>query len=139
MHVHIYATRHRGEKVSGPEGRREHPEFMTSNVVPLVLRDWLVRPASVISATVESPDEAAEWHARWIKEFPRPESWWGLYTKEQAVAATSRRMLARGDKIDGFYTPGGEFVAATFIPCPTLCGKYPCPLGRTDGTEWGRE
>jgi hypothetical protein len=138
MHIHIYATRFPTGKSLGPESRTQNPEFVSSPVQPAVLRDWLVRPAQAITATVESPEAAAAWHLQWIKENPRPDWWWRPDEGPEQIVERARVMLSeRGDRVDAIQI-NGEVIAVTFIPCPTVCGSYGCPQGRSDGAEaWG--
>lgn len=122
--------------MSGPESRRGDPGFLASLVQPGVVRDWLLRPASAITATAESPDAAALWYREWIEDNPRPEWFWGLASPGSAVESMRRMLLERGDRVDTFHVgPESALVSVfvSFIPCPTLCGRYACPQGREDG------
>jgi hypothetical protein len=140
QHIHVYVSRIPGAKVNSSEGRPEHEAFRLSQVPANSVRDWLRRPASAITATLETVDAACAWHADWIEETPRPDSSWGLSEgpeegKRKKVEFTGR-ITGWDEVIDGFYTAGGEYVSATFILCPPRVipgcpAPPPCPLGRT--------
>jgi hypothetical protein len=134
MHVHAYATRQPGSTVYGTGSRRWDPEFMTSTVCTNTVRDALLRGKRGLTATFETPEQAAEWHGRWIEDNPRPDSCWGEDGQPARAAGklehTRRTLAAWSDVVDSFYSGGGEFVSLSFIPCPTRCGKYTCPEGR---------
>ena len=134
MHIHIYETRHPQDDAWDPESYPDHPDFAEAAVLPTTPRDWLLRPVARIAATVESPLDAAEWHAKWIEANPRPAEQWGLNTPEREVVNLARVLADRGDRVHGIVV-AGELIVAAYIPCPTVCGKYACPEGRSDGPE----
>jgi hypothetical protein len=140
-HFHTYLTRVPGHQANnGPGSLVVHPEFMTSTVPPSTVRDWLRRPAGRITATFETPEQAADWHRRWMDDNPRPESYLFLRGPDapqalDAYAAETAAALTNGvDRVDSFYSGGGEFVSLSFICCPSAsshAAKYKtCPEGR---------
>lgn len=132
MHFHAYATRVPGHQANGAPGSlATHAEFMTSTVPPSRVRDWLKRGSKRVTATFEAPELAAEWHRRWMNDNPRPDSCLFLYGLDERAEFTRLSMVNGSDRVDSFYTTGGEFVSLCFIPCPPNGGGYTCPEGRT--------
>lgn len=95
--------------------------------------DWLRRPVDRIAATVETPELAADWHATWREDFPRPESFWNdHFTPDLDIVATVRLLTKGIPRVDGWYGTGGVRTIASFIPCPADGEGYGCPEGRAD-------
>lgn len=138
MHYHHYVSRVPGLLANGnAESEPENPGFRISTVPPRLTRRWLLRDQRAVKALVfETVDEATAHYAQWIEDNPRLDSAYGSDDPKERRASKveyTRKWLAGGsDVVDGFYTPGGEYVSATYIPCPTLDGKWTCPLGRKD-------
>jgi hypothetical protein len=80
-----------------------------------------------------------KWHHRWMRDNPRLETAWGADGEDSGIDHKARftreELWRRSNVVDGFYTPGGEYKAAVFIPCPSraILG-FPeppkCPLRR---------
>ena len=137
VHFHVYVSRVPGLLANGnAESQPEAPGFRISNVPPQITRRWLLRDSKMITETFATPELAADWYAEWIVANPRPD---GAYFPEdpqgeqraRMVEFTLKALMGANDRVDGFYTPGGEYVSASIIACPPRDGKWPCPLGRT--------
>lgn len=60
---------------------------------------------------------------------------WPLTGPQRRVAFAGNELTNGQDVVDGFYTAGGEYVAAYLIPCPArdisgFPASPPCPVGR---------
>lgn len=127
MHYHGYATRVPGPLANGnAESHPEHPMFRISKVPPRANVHWLKRDQTKVGGKVfDTPEAAAAWHAAWIEENPRPDSYWASGTPESRAEFTRTELAHGSARVDGFYTAGGEFVSATFVPCPSVAA---CPV-----------
>lgn len=150
MHYHAYTSRVPGALANGsPESEPGYTktslgdkaayiataglgDFYRSIHPPRITRRWLLRDPQLIQATLDTPDAAADWLAKWIKDSPaRSGSSFPGETHETELARTveyARRTLTGGnDVVKGFYSQGGEYLSATLIACPPRDGKWKCP------------
>lgn len=111
--------------------------FPTSDVPPIQMAHWLMKPPSMIRGTWEEPKDAGEWLGLQLAQFaPRFAS-----DQEREAARLVRltrsaveRLMWGGDVSLGHYLTGTVFHSVTLvtcspnradpdIPCPVLSGK----------------
>ena len=116
MHIHAYVEKEASPKNQPVRDRLRH------------------RPTK----TLDSVEQAVEWHRQWIEDNPRPPAMWSLYDTEeqakQAKAEFTRRWLSGGSDVVDFYWQG-QHVMLLMIPCPAreipgFPKPPPCPVGR---------
>ncbi|MCD9589087.1 hypothetical protein [Streptomyces sp. 8ZJF_21] len=109
------------------------PAFMASEVPPLEVPHWLLRPARMIKATFEAPDRASAWYKRQVSEVsPAFAAHHDKDPSRQAewFATADGRLRWGGDVVGGWYLRGTGFVSVQVVACspnrirPTI----PCPM-----------
>ncbi|NUH40615.1 hypothetical protein HUF15_28370 [Streptomyces samsunensis] len=109
------------------------PAFMASEVPPLEVPHWLLRPARMIKATFEAPDRASAWYKRQVSEVsPAFAAHHDKDSCRQAewFANADGRLRWGGDVVGGWYLRGTGFVSVQVVACspnrirPTI----PCPM-----------
>ncbi|MFJ1990009.1 hypothetical protein [Streptomyces asiaticus] len=109
------------------------PAFMASEVPPLEVPHWLLRPARMINATFEAPAEALGWYMGQVEELaPSFMSEFDRELERQAAwsAAAEDRLFWGGDVVGGWYLRGARFASVQVVACspnrirPTI----PCPM-----------
>ncbi|MCQ6247248.1 hypothetical protein [Streptomyces malaysiensis] len=107
--------------------------FMASEVPPLEVPHWLLRPARMIKATFEAPDRASAWYKRQVSEVsPAFAAHHDKDPSRQAewFATADGRLRWGGDVVGGWYLRGTGFVSVQVVACspnrirPTI----PCPM-----------
>lgn len=137
--AHFHAYRWQGERrVFDQENDRRPgpgPEpslgFLANTCTPLRISDWLLRPATAITRTCGSVEEAVAWYRH---ELTRAAPALGSPAERAAVPAlvrSAKEQLARGaDVHGGWYLRGTGFHTLDLVCCsphPTR-PELPCPL-----------
>ena len=107
--------------------------FMASDVPPLEVAHWLLRPARTIKATFQEPQKASAWYRDQVTELtPTFMTHHDKNPTRQAerFAAAEDRLSWGGDVVGGWYLRGTGFASIQVLACnanrirPTI----PCPL-----------
>ncbi|MGY0059877.1 hypothetical protein ACWY4P_25595 [Streptomyces sp. LZ34] len=108
------------------------PTFMASEVPPLEVPHWLLRPARMIKATFQEPEKASAWYRgqvtglapSFMTDRDRDLARWA-----EPFAAAEARLGWGGDVVGGWYLRGTGFASIQVVACsanrtrPTI----PCP------------
>ncbi|MFH8807770.1 hypothetical protein ACH4GZ_10965 [Streptomyces hygroscopicus] len=118
------------------------PAFMASDVPPLEVPHWLLRPARMIKATFEAPDKASAWYRDQISDLSP--SLLSDHDKDavrqtERLTAAEDRLRWGGDVVGGWYLRGTGFASVQVVACSTnrIRPTIPCPLGRGAGSATG--
>ncbi|MER7794293.1 hypothetical protein [Streptomyces sp. NPDC097640] len=109
------------------------PAFMASEVPPLEVPHWLLRPARMVKATFQDPEKAAAWYRDQVTELAP--SFMTDHDKDptrraQRFAVAEDRLGWGGDVVGGWYLRGTGFASVQLVACsanrtrPTI----PCPV-----------
>jgi hypothetical protein len=109
------------------------PAFMASDVPPLEVPHWLLRPARMIKATFQEPEKASAWHQDQVTDLTP--SFMTDHDKNptrqvQRFATADDRLSWGGDVVGGWYLRGTGFASIQIVACsanrtrPTI----PCPM-----------
>jgi len=132
MHYHGYLWQGSGEerqfRVS--ETYPEHPDFGLSPLPPQRVCWWLLKPASMVEGTWESPGEAVAWLAdRYAAVFPRIRTDRPEWYAPRARQGFWMDSLEQGtDLVCAHWLQGGEGFTAAVVCCPNRWEELPCPV-----------
>ncbi|TMU98213.1 hypothetical protein [Streptomyces sp. DASNCL29] len=109
------------------------PAFMASEVPPLEVPHWLLRPVRMIKNTFEAPDKAASWYRDQVSELSP--SFMSAFDKEpdrqaEWFAAADGRLRWGGDVVGGWYLRGTGFASVQVVACSSnrIRPTIPCPM-----------
>lgn len=117
--------------------------FDSSEVPPLELAHWLLRPPNQIRATFHGQDEGADWmRARFLEHVPLLDPPWPedhTPTRLGDLHTSAVRALASGHDVTwGYYLTGQRFFHASLIGCPNQFRPVlPCPLNLATAPDGG--
>ncbi|MEU9793349.1 hypothetical protein AB0E27_22420 [Streptomyces sparsogenes] len=110
------------------------PAFTASDVPPLEVPHWLLRPARMIKATFQEPDKASVWYRDQVTELaPAFMTGHDRDPARQAEwqAAAEDRLGWGGDVVGGWYLRGTGFASVQVVACSAnrIRPTIPCPMG----------
>ncbi|PWI45956.1 hypothetical protein [Streptomyces sp. ICBB 8177] len=120
-HHHAYMWLGAGSAL-GKDGPRRpmHAEFRSTQVVPLEIADWLLKPASAIVDTFFDAQAGADWLAKQIEQ--HVDAIESEHDREAAVIVhrvkAARDTLQRGEDVAmGWYLRGQRFLSLCLVGC----------------------
>ncbi|MFI0734543.1 hypothetical protein ACH4S9_36955 [Streptomyces sp. NPDC021225] len=109
------------------------PAFMASEVPPLEVPHWLLRPARMIKATFGEPEKAAVWYQDQVTDLTP--AFMTDHDKNPArqterFAAAGDRLGWGGDVVGGWYLRGTGFASVHVVACSAnrIRPAIPCPI-----------
>ncbi|MDT0343066.1 hypothetical protein [Streptomyces litchfieldiae] len=114
-----------------PGGRPPAPGFLANPCTPLVIRHWLLRPATAITRTCGTSDEAAAWFRHETERAAPAFASDHERSRADATAAHAAAVLRRGGDVHaGWYLRGTGFLTLDVIGCSPngTDPRLPCPL-----------
>ncbi|MFD5318724.1 hypothetical protein [Streptomyces sp. NPDC127098] len=133
---HIHAYRWTGDRRTyDPEGPRrpESPVFATNGCTPILIANWLLRPASAIAGTFHDVDAAVRWFeeqmTRAAPGFASP----GEREPERLAAKVAHVAVTLhqgGDAHAAWYIQGTGYTTLDLITCSPNHSRpeLPCPV-----------
>jgi hypothetical protein len=110
----------------GPRPRDAERRDTRASVPPIVIRQWLEKPVTMMSATARTPEEAA----RWLDTQPQPSA------PGDAVRRALYELRVGNDVVWGFWSSSQAFVCVAVVsvgPAETRaaaqCGAHGGDLG----------
>ncbi|MDT0548018.1 hypothetical protein [Streptomyces lonegramiae] len=108
------------------------PAFMASEVPPLEVPHWLLRPARMIKATFQEPEKAAAWYRAQVTDLtPAFMTDHDKNPTRQAerFTAADDRLSWGGDVVGGWYLRGTGFASVQVVACSAnrIRPTIPCP------------
>jgi hypothetical protein len=114
-----------------PEFDAKRIDNSASRIPPLVISEWLLKPAAFIEATYPIPDgrrDGYHWLRDELREHPRGPR--DLEPEVQLAHAVD--CMTRGaDVVWAYYSRAGRYISRALIVCPRP--GFDCPLDRAGG------
>ncbi|MFF8773792.1 hypothetical protein [Kitasatospora sp. NPDC015120] len=93
------------------------------------IKYWLRKSPRLIRGTFKTVDEAVDWMAGELAQYPYPESYGSSDDARLQYVRDTLSLSAGNDVVWGWYPNNSQYVSRALIACPRTADGIPCPQG----------
>ncbi|MFF4925870.1 hypothetical protein ACFY4B_35295 [Kitasatospora sp. NPDC001261] len=132
MHWHTYLWSGDGQQLKNEALRRPEPDagFRTSAMPPMMTGWWLLKPTSLLSSTLTTPEHTVAWLRSRYADHPPPPAQAEQLALDLRAAHATEALTAGSDVVWSYWQHenGPRFLHLAAVCCPNrLWPSIPCP------------